>query len=125
MRKIIFSLLANFLISWTLLPVLIPPFRIYSLWELIEVLLWQGLGLLGWPLAIGGACLSIFFQFESSNLVAFLFLLIYPSMWFLLIGVWRSKRCKVQALVVLHVLLAISFAALWFQVLNGYDFMVG
>ena len=125
MRKIIFTLLVNFLISWTILPVLLPPFRIYSLGELFEVLLWQGLGLLGWPLALGGACLSLFFQFEISSLIALLLLLIYPSMWFLLIWVWRAKRFKVQALVGLHLLLAISFAALWFQVLNGYDFMVG
>lgn len=124
-KNIIVSLIANFLLSWTILPVLIPPIRIYSLGELIEVLLWQGVGFIGWPIALLGSFLSFLFQFKLADLVTLLFILIYPSMWFLLLCVWRSKRFKRQAFVMLHFLLTISFAAIWYQVLNGYDFMIG
>jgi hypothetical protein len=125
MRKIILTLLANFLISWMILPLLIPPIRIYSFGELIEVLFWQSIGLLGWPLAIPGAVYNLLYQFERTDFFTFLYLLSYPSMWFLLIWVWRSQRLQMLALVGLHLLLIISFGAVWFQVLNGYDFMVG
>ena len=37
----------NGLLSWTLLPLVLPPFRLYSERELLEVLLWQGMGLVG------------------------------------------------------------------------------
>lgn len=124
-RKIILSLIVNFLISWTLLPLLIPPFRLYSLKELFEVLLWQGIGMIGWPLALLGSFLSFLFQFEVADIVTFLLILIYPNIWLLLFGIWRSKRFTQQALVMLHFLLTISYAIIWFQVLNGYEFMVG
>ncbi len=124
-RKIILSLIVNFLLSWTILPLLIPPFRVYSLSELFEVLLWQGIGMIGWPLALLGSFLSFLFQFEIAELIPLLFILIYPGMWFLLLWIWKPKRFRQPAFVLLHFFLIISFAAIWFQVLNGYDFMVG
>ena len=39
----------NGLLSWTVLPLVLPPFRLYYGRELVEVLLWQGMGLVGWP----------------------------------------------------------------------------
>jgi hypothetical protein len=41
--------------SWTVLPLVLPPFRLYSGRELLEVLFWQGMGLVGWPVGCGRA----------------------------------------------------------------------
>ncbi len=124
-KNIIVSLIANILISWTILPVLIPPMRMYTLNELFEVILWQGIGFIGWPIAFLGIFLSLFFQFKLADLGTLLLILIYPGMWFALFCVWKLKRFARQAFVLLHFLLAISFVVIWYQVLNGYDFMVG
>ena len=48
------SIAVNGLLSWTLLPLVLPPFRLYSGRELLEVLLWQGMGLVGWPVGLVG-----------------------------------------------------------------------
>ena len=116
------SIVVTALLSWTLLPFVIPPFRMYSPLELIEVLFWQGVGLIGWPLALLGGFLSLLLQPQSTDLGTLLFILIYPAIWILLILVLRAKR---WALIGLCLLLILSFAAVWYQVLNGYDFMVG
>ena len=124
-KSIIATLIVNFLLSWTVLPLAIPPFRVYSFRELIEVLLWQGMGAVGWPFAILGGFASLILQGKMSNLVTLLLVLIYPTMLLLLIFVLFSKRFKRWALILLHMLLTFSFAAIWYQVLNGYDFMPG
>ena len=125
MRKIVFLLLVNSLLSWIVLSLLIPPFRMYTLPEFLDVLFWQGIGTVGWPIAIFGGLVSFLFQGTQSGLGAVLILLIYPAMLFLLILVLMSKRCRWWGLILLHLLLTFSFAAVWFQVLNGYDFMPG
>jgi len=124
-KSIIAGLIVNFLLSWTILPLAIPPFRIYSFRELMEVLLWQGMGAVGWPLAILGEFAILILQGKVSDLVALLLVLIYPTMLLLLIFVLFSKRSKHWGLIVLHILFTFSFAVIWHQVLNGYDFMIG
>ncbi len=124
-RTVVASLIVNFLLSWTILPVVIPPFRFYKFHELGEVLLWQGMGAFGWPLACFGAAASFLLQGKSSNLVALLFVLIYPAMLCLLLLVLCRRRAKRWELGLLHLLLTFSFAAIWYGVLNGYDFMRG
>jgi hypothetical protein len=124
-RTIGAAMAANLLLSWLILPLVIPPFGLYSLRELIEVLLWQGMGAVGWPIAILGGCSSTLLQPTSTDLGALLLILIYPTMLCLLVIVLRSKRPKRWALILLHVLLSSSFAAVWYHVLNGYDFMLG
>jgi hypothetical protein len=119
------SFVVNLLLSWTILPLVIPPFRSYSLHDLIEVLLWQGMGTVGWPLALFGGLFSLLLQPKSTGLGALLLLLIYPSMLFLLVLVLRSERPRRWALILLHMLIPFSFAAVWHGVLNGYDFMGG
>jgi len=116
------SIMVTALLAWTLLPFVIPPFRLYSPLEFMEVLFWQGAGLIGWPLVLFGGFLSLLLQPQSTDLGSLLFILIYPAMWMLFILVLRSKR---WALIGLCLLLILSFAAVWYQVLNGYDFMVG
>ena len=125
MRTIAASLGVNLLLSWMLLPVVLPPFRLYSFRELIEVLLWQGMGAIGWPLALLGGVVSLLVQGVSSVPIAFLLVLIYPAMLLLLVLILFSRRSRGWALALLHVLLTFSFAVVWRQVLNGYDFMIG
>ena len=60
-----------------------------------------------------------------SDLAALLLVLIYPTMLLLLLFVLFSKRSRQWALIVLHMLITFSFAVIWYQVLNGYDFMIG
>lgn len=121
----IVGLLTNVLLSWTVLPLVIPPFRFYSLRELGEVLLWQGIGSVGWPIAIVGGLGSLVLQSSLSNLAAVLIILIYPAMLLLLILVLFSERSRRWMLILLHALLVFSFAAIWYRVRNGYDFMTG
>jgi hypothetical protein len=122
-RSVGLSILINFLLSWTLLPLVIPTFRIYSLRELIEVLLWQGMGAVAWPLALIGGVANLLLQGKFSGLSSLLLILIYPIMLLLLFLVLRSKRPKPWTLILLNVLITVSFAAVWYQVLNGYEFM--
>jgi len=119
------SLVANLLLSWTILPFLIPPFHAYPAGDLLEVPLWQGMGLVGWPMALFGGVLSLVMQPQSTDLGSLLLLLIYPAMLLLLVLVLTPKRPKGWAVVLLHVLLALSFAAVWHGVLTGYGFMGG
>ncbi len=102
-----------------------PPFRRYSLRELGEVLLWQGMGAVGWPLALLGGVVNLLFQGRVAGLAPLLFVAIYPLMLLLLVVALASKRFGRWALIALHLLIAFSFAAVWYRVLNGYDFMVG
>ncbi len=119
------AIVANFLISWTILPFLIPPFRAYSPGDLIEVLLWQAIGMIGWPLALLGGVFSLLIQPGSTDPGSFLLLLMYPALVLLLLVVLIPKRPRRWAVVLLHILLACSFAAVWHSVLSGYDFMGG
>jgi len=119
------SLAMNILISWTIVPLAIPPFQGYSLTELLEVILWQGIGTVGWPLAILGALLSLPFRRGAGHLGPLLLLLMYPAMLLLLIRVATAKGIRRWELLLLHVLLTLSFGAIWYSVLNGYNFMVG
>jgi hypothetical protein len=108
-----------------MLPFALPPFRSYSLRELSEVLLWQGLGLVGWPLGLVGALANHFLHPAGTDLVSLLLLSMYPTMIFLLMLSLFAKRPKWWALALLHIVLTISFAVIWYKVLNGYDFMKG
>lgn len=119
------SLSLNILFSWTILPFAMPPFQGYSRMELFEVLLWQGIGTVGWPLGILGALLSLPFHQGAADFGPILLMLMYPAILVLLIRVVAAKGLRRWELPLLHVLLTLSFAAIWYRVLNGYDFMVG
>ncbi|MFC1836534.1 hypothetical protein ACFL2Q_17720, partial [Thermodesulfobacteriota bacterium] len=62
-------------------------------------------------------------QGKLTGLSSLLLVVIYPIMLLLLILVLSSKRPKPWTLILLHMLITFSFAAVWYQVLNGYEFM--
>ena len=119
------SMVVNLLLSLTILPFAIPPFQAYTLRDLLEVLLWQGIAVVGWPMAICGGAASLVLQPMSTDMGVLLWVTIYPAMLLLVILVLRSKRPAGWAIVLLHMLVTLSFAAIWHAVLNGYDFMLG
>jgi hypothetical protein len=119
------SIAVNFLVSWTLLPLALPPFHGYSLRDLIEVLLWQGMLIVEWPLGLVGGLANFCLHRAGTDLVSLLLLSIYPVLFLFLILSLFPKRPKWWVLVVLHLVLAGSFAAVWYKVFNGYDFMKG
>ena len=125
MRRVIVSIAVNNLLSWTVLPLMIPPFRVYTLVELGEVLFWQVIGAVGWPIVLLGGCANFILQGTLSDLGTLALMLIYPGILVLLIRVYVTKRFWHWEFVLLHFLIIISFFAVWYQVLNGYDFMVG
>jgi hypothetical protein len=74
------SLVINVLLSWLILPFVIPPFQGFSPTDLLEVLLWQVSAAIGWPFAILGGLLSQIFTRGYDNLLHLLFMLVYPVM---------------------------------------------
>ena len=118
-------LAVNSLLSWTTLPIAVPPFGGYSIAQLVEILLWQGIGTVGWPLGLLGAFLSLIFKADAVSLGALLLMLVYPSMLLLLVLALISKTLHRWQLILLHLLLTFSFGAVWYHVLNGYGFMAG
>jgi hypothetical protein len=118
-------LAVNVVVSWTILPFAVPPFGGYSLAELFEVLLWQGVCAVGWPFALLGILLSLPFGLDASGSWDFLLIIIYPTILVLLIRVLIAKAVRSLELLLLHMFVTFSFVAVWYRVLNGYDFMVG
>jgi hypothetical protein len=123
-RKIISSIVITALLCWTVLPLFIPPFRTYSSRELIEVLLWQVMAIIGWPLALLGGFFSIVLQDRVPDWDV-LVIFIYPVMLLILVRVLIARRARQWELILLHLLIAFSFLVVWYPVLNGYDFMKG
>jgi len=119
------SLVTTALLAWCLLPLAIPPFGPYPASQAIEVLLWQVMAALGWPMAIFGAMASAVWGSRPADISAVLLVLPYPTMVVLTAYVLMSRRVRRWPLVLLHILLVFSFAAVWYAVRNGYNFMVG
>ena len=119
------SIAVNFLVSWTVLPLALPPFHLYLPRDLIEVFLWQGMGIAGWPLGLVGGLANLRLHRAGTDLVSLLLLSMYPVMFVFLILSLFPKRPRWWVLAVLHIVLAGSFAVVWYKVLNGYDFMKG
>jgi hypothetical protein len=118
------SLAINILLSWTLLPFVIPPFEGYTLSGFLNVLLWQTICTVGWPFALLGIVLSLPFGAKLSS-ASVLFILIYPIIQILLIRSMNPKIPRRMEFILLHLFVTFSFAVVWYYVLNGYDFMLG
>jgi hypothetical protein len=50
--------------------------------------------------------------------------LLYPAVLFLVLRMAILRRARPWEVVLLNLLVTVSFAAVWYRVLNGYDFMV-
>ena len=118
-------LAVNVLVCCTILPFFIPHTGGYSFSKLLEVLLWQSIGMAGWPFALMGLALSLPFGAKPANLASFVFILPYPAIQFLLIRSIISKRLGRLDIILVHIFVTISFLIMWYFVLNGYDFMTG
>ena len=123
--RISLSLAVNVLLSGTLLPLAMPPFGGYSPAQLGEVVLWQGIGTVGWPFALLGLAISVPFCARIASVVSLLPILVYPAMQALFIRAVILKTPRRGELVLLHLLVIVSFAVMWYYVRNGYHFMVG
>lgn len=121
-KLIVATLIANVLLSWTLLPFAMPPFRGYSPSEFFDVLFWQSIAAVGWPFVLLGVVLAIPFGAKLTNADA-LFMLVYPIIQFLLVRSALSKAPRHWELILMHLFVTLSFAIVWYFVLNGYDFM--
>ena len=119
------SLFANILFSLTVLPFALPPFQGYALADLGGVLLWQGSAAIGWPLALAGVLLSLPFGARPADAGTLLLVLLCPAALFLLLHMAILRRVRPWEVVLLNLLVTVSFAAVWYRVLHGYDFMVG
>lgn len=119
------SLVVNILLCCMLVPFVIPPFGGYSFSMLLEVLLWQSIGMVGWPIALLGMAVSIPFGGKLTSVAPFLFILLYPTIQFLLIRSVISKVLHRLDFILLHIFVIFSFVIVWYYALNGYDFMAG
>ena len=125
LKTIWISLALNILLCCTLLPLALEPDQIFTLQDLLEVILWQGLALVGWPLAIVMGVLQFIRQGIFMDTRSFLSLMIYPVGLVLLALTIFLKRGKFFSLVIFHLLLILSFVVTWYSVRSGYDFMLG
>lgn len=122
--RLCLSLPLNILLCCLLLPYVIPPFPGFSLSVMLEVLLWQMIGAVGWPLALIGLAISLPFG-ARTRAASLLPLFIYPVIEFLFIRSLLSKTSRHIDFILLHIFVILSFILMWYAVLNGYDFMPG
>ena len=118
-------LAVNILLSWTVLPFLLPPFHGYSPSQLFEVLLWQSMGSVGWPFALLGVVLSLAFGAKLTSAASLGLTFMYPVIQFLFIHSAISRTPRRWELILLHMFVTFSFASVWYFVRTGYDFMSG
>jgi hypothetical protein len=114
----------NALFSLTILPLVLPPFRGYTAAQLAEVAFWQTLGVVGWPLVIAGALLTLPFGASLRTIASLAIALTYPGILILIVRA-ATRQVRGHEFLLLHLLMAISFGAIWRGVLNGYAFMPG
>lgn len=123
--KILASLAVNSLASWCLLPLIIPPFRLYTLAELAETFYWQAVATIAWPIALLGLMVSAPFGARPSSWGSVLLLFLYPGMQGLFLSILVSKAPRLWRLLLLHLIVTLSWVAVWYAVLRGTEIMVG
>jgi hypothetical protein len=119
------SVSANIVVCLTVVPLALSPSLGYAVSDLGGVLLWQGSAVIGWPLALVGVLLSVPFGARPGDIGTLLLVLLYPAAFLLLLRMAIRRRARPWEVVALNLLVAVSFAAVWYRVLHGYDFMVG
>ncbi len=117
--------MANFILSWLVLPFLINPFGFRSISDYVSnsgmSIGIQVVALVTWPLAL---VMSLIFG-GVIKWVDLAWLLMYPALTFLLIRVAVLKSHGRFDTVLLHSLIALSFGRVWHSLIYGFDFMVG
>jgi hypothetical protein len=116
---LVLSLPVNILLCCTLLPFAIPPFGGYSISKAADVLLWQSIGAVGWPIALLGLIMGFALGARPAGVVPLLLLLIYPAIQFLLVRSALAKPPRRVDFIVLHIFVVLSFVVVWHCVLNG------
>lgn len=125
LKAIWISLALNVLLCCTLLPLALQPDQVFTLQDLLEVILWQGMALVGWPMALVMGFVQLISQGIIMDTRSLLSLLVYPTGLVLLALTIFLKRGKMISLILLHLLIILSFVVTWYSVRNGYDFMLG
>ena len=117
-------LVSNALFSLVVLPLFLPPFRLYALSELAFTFLWCCLGLVMSPVyPVVVVCLSIllyFLQGVSQMHAGLTFSLLWTLLSFCLVRVLFFKPIKLE-IVLAHALTVIMIGGTWFSVLNKLD----
>jgi hypothetical protein len=119
------SLLLTGLISWVLLPVILFGLSNTEPIQYLEVLFWQFVALLGWPFAVMGFIIILISGQGNPQLQTLALISMYPIMIALLLHVFIAKRVRRWEPVLLHLLIVLSFAAVWVQVHKGVEIMLG
>jgi hypothetical protein len=115
----------NILFSFLVLPLLIQPDPPYTHLEFLETLLWQGLSLIAWPIALPLGVAIPLVSGSLPPLKEILSLSLYPLIEFSLLLTLILKRYKWIPFLISHILFLTSMAITWKAVLRGYNFMVG
>jgi len=119
------SLAINLLFCCTILPLTLQSGSFFSVSQLLETLLWQGLGLIAWPITLIMAFVSPLFSGNLPQLSDLLILFLYPLIEISLVMVLVLKNKKWIPLISAHIMVLISFTITWMAVFTGYNFMVG
>jgi hypothetical protein len=119
-----FSLLINSLICFVVLPRVLQPQTHISFKQFGEVLFFQFISLIGWPIPFMAGLAGLLWGGTFPGLVDLLILLIYPAgtASFVLTLILKNKWIP---LIITHILILISFLITWNSTLNGYNFMIG
>jgi len=120
--------MVNLAFSLLALPFLVMPGTAWGLAHLLEVLFWQAVGLISWPLALFGLVATAALSPGTSAWSAMFMVMAYPLLIGLALVAGLARRpagLTWLALGIYHLLLMVSFAAVWRQVLGGYSWMVG
>jgi len=86
---------------------------------------WQVAILILWPPVIRTAIFSVLHGQIGPDLASIPLFLLYPASIVLLVRALAATKCNRWEMVLLHILITLSFDVIWYQVYNGYGFMVG
>lgn len=123
-KLILGSLGIYILICYTLLLFVLQPGSSFTARQMFETLFWQGVSLIGWPIALLMGTINFLQQGSASDLSTILSIGIYPLLWLSTILLILLKK-KWFPFLALHLLIILSFAAVWIPVIIGYDFGLG
>jgi hypothetical protein len=119
------SLLTNIMICCSAIPFILQPNHIFDYRQLVEVLFFQVIYLIGWPVPIVIWLGEVIFYGGFPDLGDLALVLVYPVGLICLLLTIFGKNNTWIPFVFAHTLIVISFIATWSAVIFGYNFMVG